>query len=462
MPEKKLGNLLELKNKRIVVVGLGRSGVATARFLVNQGARVTVTDRAPAEALKAPAAALEGLDVLLKLGGHDAVDFETADLVVLSPGVPHTLPMLESAWAKGTPVIGEVELAAGFITEPILAVTGTNGKTTTTELVGNMLKNSGKKVFVGGNIGTPLIAYADSAHGHADLVVAEVSSFQLDTIIDFRPDTAVMLNITDDHLDRYPTFSAYADSKWRIFKNQRPSDMAVLNAMDATVAAMINHHPPRAHRKLYSEGAIANGAQILKDRILLIDAGRQTGRFMLDKSGLIGPHNRENTAAACLAAREHGASDAGIQQAIDEFQGLSHRLETVGQVRGVRFVNDSKATNVDAVNRALGCFDHPVILIMGGQNKKGDFTALKSQVRRRVKTLVAMGEAKDEIVTALAGDPEKGILEAGSMEEAVEKAFGAAADGETVLLSPACASFDMFDNYAHRGNRFRELVERLG
>ena len=204
------------------------------------------------------------------------------------------------------------------------------------------------------------------------------------------------------------------------------------------------------------------GAQILKDRIILIEAGRQTGSFSLSESGLIGFHNRENTAAACLAAREQGASDAGIQRAIDEFQGLSHRLETVGWVRGVRFVNDSKATNVDAVNRALECFDNPVILIMGGQNKKGDFAQLKSQVRRRVKTLVAMGEAKDEIVTALAGDPEKGILEAGSMEEAVEKAFAAAADGEIVLLSPACASFDMFANYAQRGNRFREIVERLG
>ncbi|MCB2148550.1 MAG: UDP-N-acetylmuramoyl-L-alanine--D-glutamate ligase [Deltaproteobacteria bacterium] len=453
---------MDLKNKHIVVVGLGRSGVATARFLAARGARVTVTDRAPAETLKTAAAALDGFDVELKLGGHDTTDFETADLVVLSPGVPHTLPMLESAWAKGTPVIGEVELACRYITEPILAVTGTNGKTTTTELVGNMLKNSGKGVFVGGNIGTPLIAYADRSHARVDVVVAEISSFQLDTIIDFRPDTAVMLNITDDHLDRYPTFSAYADSKWRIFENQRPSDLAVLNAMDATVAAMIQNHPPGARRKLFSDEAIDKGAQILKDRILLIEAGRQTGSFSLSESGLIGPHNRENMAAACLAAREQGASDAGIQQAIDEFQGLPHRLETVGRVRGVRFVNDSKATNVDAVNRALACFDNPVILIMGGQNKKGDFTQLKAQVRRRVKTLVAMGEAKDEIVTALAGDPEKGILEAGSMEEAVEKAFAAAADGEIVLLSPACASFDMFANYAQRGNRFREIVERLG
>ncbi len=452
---------MELRNKRIVVVGLGRSGVATARFLVNRGARVTVTDRAPAETLKDSAGMLEGMGVALKLGGHDARDFESADLVVLSPGVPHTLPMLEPAWAKGTAVIGEMELAAAYVTEPILAVTGTNGKTTTTELVGNMLKYSGKKVFVGGNIGTPLIAYADGRHERADVVVAEISSFQLDTTIVFRPDTAVMLNITDDHLDRYPTFEAYADAKWRIFENQRPADTAVLNAMDATVAAMLKKRPPRSRLRLFSDQAVVNGAQILKDKILLFDEGRRTGSFALDKTGLIGPHNRENTAAACLAAREQGATDAGIQQAIDEFRGLAHRLETVGIVRGVSFVNDSKATNVDAVKRALDCFDKPVVLIMGGQNKKGDFTYLKAHVRRRVKTLVVMGEARDEIVTALAGDPEKGILEARSMQEAVEKAFGAAVAGETVLLSPACASFDMFDNYAHRGKRFREIVERL-
>jgi UDP-N-acetylmuramoylalanine--D-glutamate ligase len=450
-----------LGNKQVVVVGLGRTGVATARFLVNQGARVTVTDRAPAHTLDAPVAALDGLGVQLKLGGHDAADFEAADLIVLSPGVPHTLSMLEPAWNNGTPVIGEMELAAGFVTEPILAVTGTNGKTTTTELVGNMLKNSGKKVFVGGNIGTPLIAYADGVYPPADVVVVETSSFQLDTAFDFRPDTAVMLNITDDHLDRYSSFSSYAESKWRIFQNQRPTDSAVLNAMDATVAVMVKKHPPVARRRLFSDRAVINGARILKDRILMVEAGRQTGSFALDRTGLIGPHNRENTAAACLAAREQGASDAGIQQAIDDFQGLAHRLETVGRVGKVRFVNDSKATNVDAVNRALECFDTPVVLIMGGQNKKGDFSLLKPKVRRHVKTLVAMGDARDEIVTALAGDPEKGIIEATSMEEAVEKALGAAADGDTVLLSPACASFDMFDNYAHRGDCFREIVERL-
>jgi UDP-N-acetylmuramoylalanine--D-glutamate ligase len=375
--------------------------------------------------------------------------------------VPHTLPMLEPAWAHGTPVIGEMELAAGFIDEPIIAVTGTNGKTTTTHLVGKMLENSGRSAFVGGNIGTPLIAYADGAHPRADVVVAEVSSFQLDTIIEFRPDTAVMLNITDDHMDRYATFAAYAESKWRLFENQHPGDAAVINAMDGAVAALIKRRPPRARRKLFSDQAVLDGAQIIKDKILLIDAGRESGRFSLTRSGLVGAHNRENLAAACLAAREQGATPAGIQQTIDGFKGLAHRLEMVGMVHGVCFVNDSKATNVDAVNRALACFDAPVVLIMGGQNKKGDFTLLKARVQRHVKTLVVMGEARDEIITALAGDPQKGILEAASMAEAVHKAFEAAAEEDTVLLSPGCASFDMFDNYMQRGDRFREIVEGL-
>jgi UDP-N-acetylmuramoylalanine--D-glutamate ligase len=340
-------------------------------------------------------------------------------------------------------------------------VTGTNGKTTTTELLGDMLKNSGKKVFVGGNIGTPLTAYADGRHGQADVVVAEASSFQLDTIADFRPATAVMLNITDDHLDRYASFDAYAEAKWRIFENQGPEHAAILNALDATVAGMIDKHPPRARRQLFSDRVVANGAQILKDKILLFKEGRPAGEFSLTQTPLVGPHNRENIAAACLGARDQGASDAGIQQTIDTYQGLPHRLETVGRVRGVRFVNDSKATNVDAVKRALECFDHPVVLILGGLNKQGDFRQLKTSVQRRVKTLVAMGQARDEIITALAGDPERGVLEANSLEEAVEKAFEAAVAGDTVLLSPACASFDMFASYAQRGDRFRQIVEQL-
>ena len=453
---------MDLSRRQVVVVGLGRSGVATARFLARRGARVTVTDRAPAETLKAAVAALDGLGLQFQLGGHDAQTFSAADLVVLSPGVPHLQPMLQAIRAKGIPVIGEMELAAGHIAEPIVAVTGTNGKTTTTELVGKMLKNSGKKVFVGGNIGTPLISYADGAHLRADVVVAEVSSFQLDTIADFRVHTAVMLNITDDHMDRYPSFRAYAQAKWRIFENQRSGDAAILNAMDTTVSAMLREKPPRSRRQLFAEKAVVQGARMLKEKILLMEAGRQTGSYDLDKTGLIGLHNRENVAAACLAAREQGGTDAGIQQTIDEFKGLPHRLETVGQVRGVRFVNDSKATNVDAVIRALECFDQPVVLIMGGQNKKGDFTRLKSAVRRKVKTLVAMGQAREEILAVLAGEPQQCIFEAASLEEAVEKALGAAAEGETVLLSPACASFDLFDSYVQRGHRFREIVEGLG
>ncbi len=452
---------MDLGSKHIVVVGLGRSGVAAARFLANRGARVTVTDRAPESDLKDAVAALADLPVRMTLGRHDAGDFATADMVVLSPGVPHTLPMLEPAWANGIPVIGEMELAAAFIEEPILAITGTNGKTTTTTLVGEMLKKSGKRVFVGGNIGTPLIGYADGGHTRADVLVVETSSFQLDTIAEFRPDTAVMLNITDDHLDRYPGFSAYAQSKWRIFENQQSGDIAIINAMDTAAKAMMEKYPPRARKRVYSDRAVADGAQIIGDEIRIFEDGRETGRFSLKKTICAEPHNRENMAAACLAALSHGAPYEAVQQTIDDFKGLAHRMEPAGTIRGVYFVNDSKATNVDAVKRALASFSTPVVLIMGGQNKKGDFTGLKSAVREKVRTLVAMGQAKDEIVTALAGDPENNVIEADSMEEAVEAALDAALPGDTVLLSPACASFDMFDSYVHRGNRFREIVKGL-
>jgi len=450
-----------LENKKIVVVGLGRSGAATARFLTRRGAGVTVTDRALPGTLQDAVKSLDGLGVRWCLGRHAAEDFEAADMVVLSPGVPHTLPVLDTARNRGVPVIGEMELAARFITEPIVAVTGTNGKTTTTELTAKMLECSGKRVFMGGNIGTPLVAYADNENHQVDVVVIEVSSFQLDTSVTFRPDTAVLLNITDDHLDRYPDFDAYAESKWRIFANQQPADTAILNGMDATVVGLMDKCPLLAQRQIFSDRHMLNGAQIEADRITMVHHRRVTGAFSLKQSGLIGPHNRENTAAACLAARAAGATDTGIQEAIDAFVGLPHRLETVGWVGGVRFVNDSKATNVDALKRALACFDRPVVLIMGGQNKRGDFTQLRPYVQRRVKTIVAMGEARREIEDALAGTPQRGLLGAASLEEAVDKAVAAAANGDTVLLSPACASFDMFDSYAHRGSQFKEIVRGL-
>ncbi len=451
----------EFNNRRVVVVGMGRSGVASARFLAKQGARVTLTDRMKADSLADSIADLDGVAVDLKLGGHDPEDFEAADLVVISPGVPHTLPIFEPARKNGTPVIGEMELAAGEIREPIIAVTGTNGKTTTTELLGEMLKNSGKKVFVGGNIGTPLTAYAGEEQDEADVVVAETSSFQLDTIDTFKPATAVVLNITDDHLDRYPSFDAYAASKWRILSNQDATNTAILNALDKTVTAMAKRFPPRARRLILSDRVVENGVRILKDKLIIYKGGQPIETFSLAKSALFGPHNRENIAAACLAALEQGATPEGIQHTLDTFKGLAHRLEPVAEVRGVRFVDDSKATNVDAVKRALECFDDPVVLIMGGLDKKSDFNKLKSEVRRRVKALVAMGQAKEEIVAALAEEPAGGIQEAGSMEEAVEKAFGAAVSGDVVLLSPACASFDMFDSYAQRGDCFQHIVERL-
>lgn len=452
-----------LTNKHITVVGLGRSGEAAARFLARKGSRVTVVDHGPESRFQAAVEALTPLGIQFRLGSQnaDADAFETADAVVLSPGVPHTLPMLAPARKKGIPVIGEMELAAAHVQEPILAITGTNGKTTTTELAGKLLENSGIRVFVGGNIGTPLIAYADGVYPKADVLVVEVSSFQLDTIARFRPATAVMLNITPDHLDRYADFSAYAASKWKIFHNQEPCDLAVLNAMDQTVMEMLGKHQIFPRCRFFSTRAVTHGAWIDGDTLRIMEDGHETASFSLARSPLPGLHNQENIAAACLAVRAHGATDAGIQKILDTFTGLSHRMEPVGTCRGVRFVNDSKATNVDAVNRALDGVDGPVILIMGGQNKNCDFRQLREKVQARVKILVTMGEARDDIAAALAGAPGSGILAVHTLAEAVEKAFLAAHQGDTVLLSPGCASFDQFSGYAQRGDRFREVVKTL-
>ncbi|MDL2270111.1 UDP-N-acetylmuramoyl-L-alanine--D-glutamate ligase [Desulfosarcina sp. OttesenSCG-928-G17] len=442
-------------------MGLGRSGIATTRFLAQRGSRVTVVDQAPESRLQDAMTALSGLDVRFRLGSHGAADFENADMVVLSPGVPHTLPALASAREKGIPVIGEMELAASHLQIPMIAITGTNGKTTTTELTGKMLENSGLRVFVGGNIGTPLITCVDSASDLVDVAVVEVSSFQLDTIVRFRPNTAMLLNITPDHLDRYADFSAYAAAKWAIFQNQEASDLAILNGMDLEVAAMTEKNPPRARTCFFSDSPVAAGAWIQKNEIRIMADNHMTASFSLSRNLLTGPHNRENIAAACLAAREHGATDAGIQKTLDTFTGLHHRMEDAGIHRGVRFVNDSKATNVDATKRALECFDEPVILIMGGQNKNCDFRHLEETVQRRVKVLVVMGEARGEIATVLSGKPRQGVLSVSSLKEAVRASLSMASAGDTVLFSPACASFDMFDNYAHRGDAFREAVDEL-
>jgi UDP-N-acetylmuramoylalanine--D-glutamate ligase len=454
---------MDLENKHIVVVGLARSGIAVARFLKANGAEVTLTDQATEEILGAFAMEARQLGVKLELGRHEPATLGSADLIVISPGVPHTLAPLQEARANGIPVIGEIELAARFIDTPIVAVSGTNGKTTTTELIGRMLAACGQKVFVGGNIGNPLIEIAGRS-ADLDVIVAEISSFQLDTIDTFRPHVAVLLNVSPDHLDRYPDLAAYAASKGRLFENQGASDFAVCNGNDPLVEELCKEVRSRVLRytaRPPEEGTSVTGAIVTPQQVAVSVPGFETGRIDLEHSDLIGPHNRENIAAATLAALAVGATLEGVQKALDQFQALSHRLERVGTVNGVTFINDSKATNVDAVMRALECFEQPVVLIMGGRNKGYDFDQLYPYLRQHVKKLVAMGESGDEIIEALGQAPRQGAVKAASMDQAVQLAYGSARPGETVLLSPACASFDMFGSYAERGEKFRQSVGGL-
>lgn len=462
---------MEIENRKAVVVGCGKTGRSVAGFLVRRGARVTVTDAAAEAAMGASAAGLPALGVKLEFGGHRPETFAAADMIIVSPGVAHTIEPIATARAAGIPVLGEIELAFRFIPAPILAVTGTNGKSTVTLLAGEMLKASGLKVFVGGNIGTPLIDCVDAGDS-PERVVAEISSFQLDTIAMFRPAVAVLLNITDDHLDRYPDADAYARSKGRIFANQGPADAAVINMADPAVRRVFAercaagpHDPPR--RFIYGiddEGRRpaekADGRAWISDRAVCFETP-EAGAFSIPRADILlpGRHNLENICAAGLAVLAAGGTPEGVTTAVRGFTGLPHRVQYVDTVNGVRYVDDSKATNVDAVARALEAFDGPVVLIMGGRDKGGSYAPLKSRFAGRVRHLVVLGEAA-EIIAAALGDAAP-ITRAATMNAAVRAAGAAAVAGDTVLLSPACSSFDMYDGYARRGEDFSRNVREM-
>ena len=463
---------MKLAGKKILVVGLGRTGLASARFLDQRGARVVVADTAGEKELGDAVDIVRELGIPMELGPHRPASFHNADLVVVSPGVPHTIEPLMRARDRGIPVIGEIELASRFIKEPIVAVTGTNGKTTTTELLGRMLTDSGLNVFVGGNIGNPLIEYVSKGKP-AQVVVAEVSSFQLDTTITFRPWLCVLLNITADHLDRYPNFDAYVDSKIRIFKNQQAEDIAILNGADPLIRTRTKQIKSQMlffpTLKSNEQGAILNGKRI----ILKLDKSKQIGSKIriphseirnqeyldISKLDLQGRHNFENAAAASLAALVAGANPEGIQGALDQFKGLAHRLEHVADIKAVQFFNDSKATNIDGVAKALECFSKPVLLIMGGRHTGSDFKALEELVGKHVKELIVMGEAAEPIRSALG--QLKPTYIATSMEDGVSMAYQNADSEDVVLLSPGCSSFDWYDNYAARGDDFRRVVAAI-
>ena len=468
---------MDLANKKVLVVGLGATGISTALFAKNRGAKVTVTDTAPAQQLQEAAETMHRHGIRTELGGHRPGLFSDAELVVISPGVPHTIEPLKKIRRKGVPVLGEVELASRYIREPIVAVSGTNGKTTTTRLVGEMLERSGRRVFVGGNIGCPLIDHV-AQNKPVDTVVAEISSFQLDTIESFRPRIAVLLNIAADHLDRYPDLAAYARSKARLFENQQPDDVAVVNASDPLTMETTAHI--RSRKLLFASADHdgpwqQEGATVSDDGIAFNfspsfpgphgrdaqSAAGDSGRTVIRSTqiGLFGRHNFENAAAAALAALAAGGSWEAVRSTVGRFRGMAHRLEYVAAVDEIRYYNDSKATNADAVARALQCFSEPVVLMMGGRNKGIAFTSLAAAIRQRVKHLVAFGEARADIQAAFDGLVP--ISLAASMDEAVGRARRAAVAGDVVLLSPACASFDMYESYAQRGDDFKAIVKRL-
>jgi UDP-N-acetylmuramoylalanine--D-glutamate ligase len=466
-----LKGLKDLNRLNILVVGLGVSGKALIHFLCKRGSTVTVTDHTIEEKLGLDLNPFRRMGVSFELGEHRRETFLRSDMIVVSPGVPSSILPLIEAREKGIPVIGEMELAFRFITEPIIGITGTNGKTTTTALIGEMLRCSGKTVFVGGNIGNPLITYLDEKE-KADLVVAEVSSFQLDTARLFRPKVGVLLNITPDHLDRYADLTAYADAKGKLFMNQSETDFAVLNGSDELVRRTTQNIKSRKlffGKYEHSEEGAAVSIHCIRTSLNQIEHGtgdivrsvpsRAENLFDLTGSYFRGKFGEENAAAASLAALSAGATPEGIRSALRAFRGLPHRLEEVATKNGVRYVNDSKATNVYSVICALESFDEPVILILGGRDKGSDFRTLEHWIQRNVKTIILIGEAAPLIRASLSGIVP--IKEADGMNEAVILANRMTSPGDVVLLSPACSSFDMFVDYKHRGEAFREAVMEL-
>ncbi|MBI9074266.1 MAG: UDP-N-acetylmuramoyl-L-alanine--D-glutamate ligase [Desulfatibacillum sp.] len=448
---------MDLKGKIIIAVGLALTGEAVAAFCLAQGAEVIVADKASEFELGERVQNVRAMGARVELGPHNFETFEKADLIVISPGVPHTIPVLQAAAQKGVPVIGEVELASRFIKEPIVAVTGTNGKTTVTSLIGAMLEASGISTFVGGNIGNPLVNYANS-EVKARVVVAEISSFQLDTIETFAPKVALLTNVTEDHMDRYDGMAGYAASKARVFENQQAGDIAVLNGADKWTRDMAGSI--RAAKWYFTGTEPSESGTIINPDSIVFSKGEKTEwTLSLAKMTLAGQHNRENVAAAALAAYGVGANVEGIQKAVDTFKGLPHRLEFVREVMDVLYYDDSKATNVDAVYRALEGFHSPVHLIMGGRDKGGHFRDLAHMVEQKVVRIYVIGEASGVITSALSGVME--IVQAGTMEKAVEFAKRAARPGELVVLSPGCASFDQYKNYKERGQDFCRVVNAL-
>ncbi len=436
-----------------MVLGLARTGVAAARFLAGQGAEVLAADRRGESELARETAALAGLPVRYFLGGEEPAWLDGVDLVIPSPGVAPENPLVRAAEERGIEILGEIELGYRFVGAPLVAITGTNGKSTTTSLVGAMLQAAGLNVFVGGNIGAPLVGFAGADW---DWGVVEVSSFQLEWVEKFRPRIAALLNLTEDHLDRYPSFAAYGEAKERIFGMQRDGDVAILNRDDPLVWPM--RERIRARVVSFGWTPADEGVGATREEIVW-RSGREEEHFSLARAKIQGVHNVENMMAAVAAAKAAGAPAAAIQKVLDGFAGLEHRLEFVREKDGVRYYNDSKGTNVGAVVKSLAGFSAPVVLLAGGVDKGGDYAPLAGEIQRTVKKLVLFGAAREKIRAALGHLTDTVVVD--DLAAAVAAARAGARPGEVVLLSPACSSFDMFRDYTERGRRFKALVEGL-
>jgi UDP-N-acetylmuramoylalanine--D-glutamate ligase len=462
---------MNLRGKKVLVVGIARSGVAAARLLVSRGATVTANDIKPEAELGAAADELRKLGVTLSLGAHPESVFANADLIVLSPGVPADLSPLESARRAGVEIISEPELAGRFLRGRMIGVTGSNGKTTVTTLVGELMRAAGADVIVGGNIGTPLTSLIEKTTENT-WTVAELSSFQLEMIDSLRVNVAVVTNITPDHLDRHGSFENYVRAKHRIFLNQTEDDWAVLNGRDQATAEMVAKMGARSRRVYFSSrgpeaaAGVAAGAYVRNGRVcttMMADREGEVDVMAMEEIPLPGMHNVENVLtalAATFCALGAGVRDLpALVDATKRFKGVEHRIEYVAEIGGVRFYNDSKATNVDSTVKALEAFERNIIVILGGKDKGSDYTLLTTLIRERVKLIILIGAASDKIAEQLQGAAK--MIRAGSMQDAVLKAVEIATAGDVVLLTPACASFDMFDNYEHRGRVFKEAVRDL-
>lgn len=446
-----------IRGRNIGVIGMARSGLAAAFLLDRMGGRPFVSDSKPEAKLTEPVARLRAAAIPFETSGHTS-RLLGCDFLVISPGVPLSIPIVAEAREKGIPIFSEIEVASWVCRGRIIGITGSNGKTTTTTLIGEILKAGGLETWVGGNIGFPFSEFADRVEKHA-VAVIEVSNFQLETIEDFAPHTALILNITPDHLDRHGTFAEYKRAKLRITENQAASDLLVLNENDPELDPRTLVTDARVGS--FSDGASARALAFVRDNLLHARTpdGKEVRIIGVTEIGIKGPHNLQNAAAAVVAAVRYGVKPEVIAEVLRTFAGVEHRLEEVGRIAGIRFVNDSKATNVDSVVYALRSIETPIYLIAGGRDKGGDFSQFIRVGMDKIKAVLAIGEARGLIFDALG--QRFPVIMAESLEDAVQKAFDMARPGETVLLSPGCASFDMFDNFEHRGKVFKAAVAGL-